>query len=261
MIIHSLNVKGITDTQKSALVKRWIFENKKTDIFVLTEIKLAGKDLMFRLSNFSSRLKWFVTPHSQGSGGIAIGVNLSLFDKASDVTFQSNNQWIKIKFEKFYVVGIYASCLSSQRTQAWAELLDLDAPCIVIGDFNMTEHLSDRYLQKGSVIQGAELEKWQELKEHLGLIDVGTPGEFSWQNYATDSLHRKARLDRCYVSQSLRDELGDFECKTDISTCLSDHYPIKAHLCSTTSKSRAFWFHADASLFKIPMVKQEIKNI
>ena len=32
---------------------------------------------------------------------------------------------------------------------------------------------------------------------------MGTIGEFSWQNYGDGSTLRKARLDRCYISQEI----------------------------------------------------------
>lgn len=63
------------------------------------------------------------------------------------------------------------------------------------------------------------------------------------------------------MSQELLNKLGDVECHTEYNTCLSDHYPIHVAPLSYGSKIKSFWFHADTTLFKIPTVQQEVKNI
>ena len=65
----------------------------------------------------------------------------------------------------------------------WEELSSLTGQVIIIGDFNMVEHVEDRWEGKGIVLRGQEeLDSWNAMKHQLDLVNVGNIGEYTWQN-------------------------------------------------------------------------------
>ena len=129
--------------------------------------------------------------------------------------------------ETMSIIAIYAAGPQIQRYAIWESIkLKFEEPAILIGDFNMVECFEDRYQRHGQIIAGEEKRQWLSLKKHLNLMDVANIGEFSWQNYGQGPMLRKARLDRCYISQEIGERFIVTECRVSYSTCLSDHYPI-----------------------------------
>ena len=125
----------------------------------------------------------------------------------------------------------------------------------------MVECQQDRYQKRGQVIAGTKKREWLALKNHLNLIDVGNTREFSWQNYGEGPSLRKARLDRCYISQEIEEHFIHTECKVSYSTSLSAHYPIITKIDNEEKRIKNKWFHTNPSLFKLPMVQEEITRI
>ena len=72
---------------------------------------------------------------------------------------------------------------------------------------------------------------------------------------------RKARLDRCNISQEIGQCFIRIECKVSYSTNLSDHYPIITKLSNEEKRIKNKWFHTNPSLLKLPMVQEEITRI
>ena len=118
----------------------------------------------------------------------------------------------------------------------------------------MVECYEDRYQRRGQVISGVEKREWLALKNRLNLIDVGNIGEFSWQNYGEGPMLRKARLDRCYISQEIGERFIHTECKVSYTTSISDHYPITTKFDNEGRRRKNKWFHTNPSLFKLPLV-------
>lgn len=80
------------------------------------------------------------------------------------------------------------------------ELGKVKGPIIISEDFNMVESLDDRWECKGLVIKGGEMDQWECLQSKLDFTDVGSVGEFNWQNYSAPPLATKTRLHRTYVT-------------------------------------------------------------
>ena len=92
-------------------------------------------------------------------------------------------------------------------------------------------------------------------------MDIGNTGQFTRQNYGIGDLLRKARLDRCYVSQELSTSFVDMACQILFDTCILDHYPICANLKGEDKKNASKWFHTNPILFNLPLVKEEVDKI
>lgn len=261
MKIASFNVKGLTDLKKAHLVKQWLRSKGLLDIIVLVEIKVTGEELNRRLNSISPSHFWIHTLHTQGSGGLAIGIHHDLCSDLKGFHIGYNNQWISAYLNSFTIVGVYAHGPQKQRTETWKSLTKLQAPTLICGDFNMVETLLDRFKAKGQAVFGREKLAWQKLKRLLRLQDLGQEGSFSWQNYSPGPLSRKARLDRAYASNEVVAMYNRCECLVDTSTCISDHYPIIITMDNLDIRHKAGWFHTDPALFKLPLVKEEIEQI
>lgn len=161
----------------------------------------------------------------------------------------------------FSIVSIYAWGNAATRCRIWGSLKDIKGPILLLGDFNMVEHRKDRYKGLGQILHGEEKKEWNQIKDLLSLYDMGVQGDFTWQNYSKDPLARKARLDRCYISNNLANMFIRIKARAEPSICLSDHYPLIIHLDDKDKKMRSEWFHTDPQLFSLPIVKQEIESI
>ena len=74
MKIISFNVNGILDPSKGKKIKAWLNQQDNFDAIFLIKIKYAGEELIQRLNAINNQLKWIVTSHTQGIGGIACGL-------------------------------------------------------------------------------------------------------------------------------------------------------------------------------------------
>ena len=95
----------------------------------------------------------------------------------------------------------------------------------------------------------------------MSVMKYAQVSSFSWQKYSAGELLRKVRLDRTYVSNEICSSHNRAECIIDHTTCLSDHCPIISTIDDQDNKNKACWFHTDPTLFKLPIVKEEIHNI
>ncbi|MCO5559278.1 hypothetical protein L7F22_012874 [Adiantum nelumboides] len=125
----------------------------------------------------------------------------------------------------------------------------------------MVESLKDRHLSLGTTLKGVEQQKWDSLKSKLNLWDVGTEGEFTWQNYSKGANTRKARLDSCYIDLAVINSFARVKAKPRFTSCLSDHYPLSISLDDEGSKVRNQWFHTDPALFMLPVVQETLSII
>ena len=125
----------------------------------------------------------------------------------------------------------------------------------------MVEFPKDRYMKHGKVVSSLEKRAWIACKNHFNLVDIGSTGQFTWQNYGVGDFLRKAQIDRCYVSQELSANFVNMDCHTLFDTCISDHYPISAILDCVDRKNASKWFHTDPILFNLPLVKEEVTKI
>ncbi|MCO5576231.1 hypothetical protein L7F22_030040 [Adiantum nelumboides] len=262
MIILSFNVKGLSDLTKAKKVKDWLRQQKHFDAIILTEIKCSGEELSNRLKSIDSQLKWVVSDHRQGAGGVACGMKSNWANQIKGTHKDPQNQWLAIELDAFVLIRVYANCPQAFRGSIWDSLRrNFYEPIVVIGDFNMVELSKDRFLNQGKVIAGSEKTSWNACKNHFNLVDIGVTGQFTWQNYGTGNLLRKARLDRCYISQGLCDMYVNVDCQARFDTCISDHYPICASLVKKDHKIGSKWFHTDPNLFKLPIVQEEVAKI
>ncbi|KAH7288610.1 hypothetical protein KP509_31G033700 [Ceratopteris richardii] len=78
MKITSLNVRGLSDPSRVAILGQW-FKDKclNPDFICLQEIKIYAEDLQKRLKRISSNHLWLSTSHPRGAGGAAIGISHS----------------------------------------------------------------------------------------------------------------------------------------------------------------------------------------
>ena len=137
----SLNVKGLTDPQKANLVKQWIKTKGHLEIITLVEVKTKGEELKRRLHTVSQDHMWVHTFHPQGSGGLAVGIHTDSLKDMEDFHIDLHNQWISVSMTKYTYVGLYAHGPQKLRTRTWNSLHRLQAPIILMGDFNMVESL------------------------------------------------------------------------------------------------------------------------
>ena len=162
----------------------------------------------------------------------------------------------------FVLIGIYANSPQIYRGKIWDSLIKkFDQPIILIGDINMVEFPKDRYMKHGQTISRSEKLAWNACKIHFNLVDIGTTGQFTWQNYGMGDLLRKAWFDRCYVSQELSTTFVTMDCQSLFDSCISDHYPICTNLTSDDKKNASKWFHTNHNLFNLPLVKEEMAKI
>ena len=78
MKLISMNVKGIIDPQKANLIKQWLRTKGHIDILTIIEVKTKGEELTRRLNTVSQDHMWLQTFHSQGAGGLAVGVHTDI---------------------------------------------------------------------------------------------------------------------------------------------------------------------------------------
>lgn len=160
----SFNPKGITEAKKAQLVRKWIKSKGPVDIIALVEVKASGRVLDRRLLSISQEHFWIHTLHSQGSGGVAVGVHHDLCQDLKGFNIDPNNQWIAVFLTDLTFVGVYANGPQKQRIKTWNSILRLKAPVLIMGDFNMVESLKDRFKARGQAIFGAEKRAWDKVK-------------------------------------------------------------------------------------------------
>ncbi|KAH7315511.1 hypothetical protein KP509_21G052800 [Ceratopteris richardii] len=230
MKFTSLNVRGLSDPSRAAILGQW-FKDKclNPDFICLQEIKIDGEDLQKRLKCVSPTHLWFSTSHPRGAGGAAIGISHSLSGSVISTFEDRNHPWIaaSIGFPfQFIVASIYAPNGEADRIDTWASLDSLSHNVLICGDFNMVEFLEDRWNKKGKIIDGQEKEIWDKIKLHLDLVEVKDMKGFSWSNLQLGDSLRKARLDRCYIDQDTILQWGIPLISQHMDLTISYHYPI-----------------------------------
>ena len=214
MIITAMNVKGLTNPKKVKKIKKWKQNIENSNILVLTKVKVSGVDLQERLQAIDTNLIWINSCHEQGSGGVAMGIHSKWGPNIKGTILDQENKCVAFVMEEISIIAIYATGPQGQRAAIWESIrMKFDDPAILVEDFNMVECHQDRYQKRGQIIAGVEKREWLALKNHLNLIDVGNTGEFLWQNYGEGPSLRKARLDRCYISQEMGERFIHIECK------------------------------------------------
>ena len=157
---------------------------------------------------------------------------------------------------------MYDNAPQVYRGSIWDSLVKkFDRAIVLIGNLNMVEFPEDSYMKHGQTVSSSKKLAWNACKNHFNLVDIGNTGQFTWKNYGIGDLLRKARLDRCYVSQELSTNFVDMACQTLFDTCISDHYPICANLKCEDRKNASKWFHTNPILFNLPLVKEEVAKI
>lgn len=228
----------------------------------LQEVKIQDEGLEWNLKRLNFNFTWFASTHVSGKGGTAIGLSPTLNSKVLSAVHM--NDRVSVKLDAPYnvsIVSIYAPSLAYSRSRIWDELGVSQNPLMVMGDFNNVEVISDRALNLGHVICGSELTTWTNLISRGDLIDISRDTGFTWSNKQPGTLFRAARLDRIYMSQSFKDKFESVDCVVDKSIFLSDHVPVIVQLRKSASGLKNGWFHADASLFKLPAVQKIIWDI
>lgn len=227
------------------------------DSLCLQEIQTSGDIVKQRLKTVHPKCFASTLPTTKELGA-AIGVNPKIQIKEILFNDLSSPNWIGVRVgdtSPYTVISVYAGGTSQ-------ELGKVKGLVIISGDFTMVESLDDRWEGKGLVIKGGEMDQWECLKSKLDFTDVGSVGEFTWQNYSAPPLATKTRLHRTYVTQALANSFLRATASPYYNTCASNHYPpVVTKLDDKATKVRSNWFHIDPTLFKLPCVQEAMSHI
>ena len=259
----SFNCKGLTNPDRAKAIQIWLKDLQlNLDVLCLNEVKTTGFTLESNLKSVNRSFKWFSSSHSNGRGGVCLGLNGVL---STHVThFHSDENWVSISLSSPFsltLVAVYAPSIASDRKFVWNKLAQVTGPVLMLGDFNMVTSVQDRWNKKGNIIAGAEDLAWKDLYATLDLQDVSVNSGLTWSNNQAGEFFRAARLDRFYCSLDVVKNFALLEAKTLCSISISDHWPVLLVMSNPNLQVRSGWFHADQSLFKFKEVRDSVEDI
>lgn len=245
--VASLNMNGGRDRKKRAVTKE-LFQQKKLDVILLQETH----------SDSDNETEWVLWTDvscvlSHGSnfkGGVAICISTKLdFNILSSVEIKRGRALVVVvEIEKvpFSFINVYAPNSGPERVfffeQLRDELLILRLNNIIMGgDWNCTlQFTMDRMNIEPHPKSSASL---NSMVGHLDLCDTWRlqhPGDrqYTWCR-VNDNTVSAARLDRIYISHSLRSTLSD---SSITPVGFTDHHLITAvFISSHTQRTSSHW--------------------
>lgn len=215
------------------------------------------------LSMVDRRRKYFITNHQEGFGGLVVGILDSYEHLIQSSSTDPSNNWISINISVgdilVNLLTIYAPAQSAARRNLWASLPVSNLPSLLVG---MVESLSDRWQGRGIIIREAELQLWDTLCSHLELTYFTNDSSFTWSNQQVGENHRRARLDRGYLSKSLFDLSSGIRVFSFSNFLYSYHKPVYMSIkFDSGTLPPPSWFKLDPVLLKNKEVKSEIETI
>jgi exonuclease III len=244
--IASLNVNGMRDIRKRALIFDWL-NNSKFDIIFLQECHCVTESEV-KIWNREFGGSGFWSCASAYSCGVGIlfrqGFNFKITDTYRDTDGRLLCMDILIKDQAYRLINIYCNCHDSHSRKQFIEALDrhLTGSCFKIlgGDFNFT---IDNNLDKvgGNLDRGTDgAIQIKQLQRDFSLLDIQrylnpTTHFYTWSNGTVS-----CRLDRFYISESSLFSVTD----TNVHAVpFSDHCAITLHLTlpHTPATGPSFW--------------------
>uniref|UniRef100_A0A3B3DKH2 Reverse transcriptase domain-containing protein n=1 Tax=Oryzias melastigma TaxID=30732 RepID=A0A3B3DKH2_ORYME len=254
--IGSLNINGGgRDRGKRAMLELFIKQNK-LDIILLQETHtVAGDDTEWQ--------KWwggscFLSHGTSNSRGVSILISptVRMTVLSHDQPVAGRMQAVKLRIEElnFTILNIYAPNAGGER-ESFFEVIKLELEkckedqLILGGDWNCTLEPSRDRTGIEPNIRSSKLLK--SITRHYSLVDVWrtkhpTQKEYTWVKTG-DGFLRGARLDRFYVSNSVRPCLAESDI---IPAVFSDHHLIQFRLLFTKTHNNSSFWHFNNKLLQ-----------
>ena len=251
--VGSLNINGGRDRVKRALVME-TFQLKRLDIIFLQETHTD-------LNNESEWGIWWegqlcLSHGTNVSAGVAVlfspGLNIKIISTVEIVKGRALAVRAEIESCNYVFVNIYAPNIGTERINFFNLLgnkvsqFNQDV-MVASGDWNCTtDFLEDRIGEEPHLQSAACLRR---LLLKLDLTDAWrikhpSDRQYTWVKM-TDSRISAARLDRIYISQSIRAKLMN---SCIIPVGFTDHHLITAELCTSSETTSSSYWHFNNKL-------------
>ncbi|XP_057445015.1 uncharacterized protein LOC130737280 [Lotus japonicus] len=244
--ILAWNVRGAASASRKRHMQE-VIRAKHISLIFLFETHVA----FHKVSTFWSRLGFqpIHVVEAQGhAGGIWCLASVSIAGCFSVVDI--HNQAITVRASKggqsWFCTGVYASPIPSARLHCWEHLKNLrtsvDAPWMVLGDFNNSLYHSD---QRGGNFSFAQAVPFRDMVDSCNLLDINPAGyKFTWVRRRGGVPILFKKLDWCFIDAGWRTAFP--EGAADVLPRLSsDHHPILVRCGPTPLRGpRPFRFEA-----------------
>ena len=172
----SWNASGISLPHHKYKVKEMVIK-WTLDVVFLQEVKINDIRLNASLHNIWKDATFIHTAHSDGKGGVVIGmapwVSKYVIDKGEDPSHSCAWALKLINGQLIGFCSIYASNFVKERISLWDWLANNlpNADWILGGDFNMVEHSHDRSWNSFLKLSRDEFDSWVFCRNSIGVID------------------------------------------------------------------------------------------
>lgn len=242
------NIRGAAKSSATNHLSSLMREHK-IDVVVLLETRLDDKSMhsvphMFRRGWFSKCI-----PSVGLSGGI-----IALWRKSlSQVDFvASSSQLISGVISEgndvpWIVGGVYAKCSAHGRRDLWKaseDLLQLDCPVLLAGDFNCITSAEEKVGGAGFVTDQG-IREFRRFISTNNLSDLGFSGPgVTWCNNQDPPSRVLKRLDRALANEKWLELFPETTVKV-LPRIASDHSPLLLDLCGSSIAKRKPWRFED----------------
>lgn len=276
LVILTYNVQCLGHDMEGLRKRREIADTigklkPKPDVVLFQEHRFVQADCISKTKQFNflrGSHFWNETVYSASADSFKGGTTILLSSRVSDriidhgIITPGRAQFILLQWTKdtrIGIINVYGFNDTSSRARLWNQIRNFllpEAQWIIAGDFNMIEQIEDKQGRNLTTGRGRrEIESWHNLVISLGLHDSfladefckATPKKYSWDNRRSTPDMVCTRIDKIYVSDSLR-EIGG----------LTGILPTIPHLCDHALVFLCFRFKKSIHFQKTPAFNRHL---